>query len=335
MSRRVALYPLLALALLPLAACDEPRAAGDQHAIIVATSEDLWFQIEETVHEALEPTILTVRDERTFRVTHQDPEGQDWGRLQRLRQVLVVGTGEEPWTQEALDRVRPRRDDFQAPEILQAENVWARGQRVTIMLVPEGREAEAVEELGPDLHALLDSQFRQYALSRMFASGRDTILADSLMQNVGFSVVLPNVYRYSVLDSVFRFRNDNPSPSELIRELAVTWKTPIPDEVTEEDLVEWREILAREYYPDDQLINLARSAANPFSWNGRDGFQLQASWETAPGEWPAAGPFITQALPCPEQDRLYVVDAWLYAPGRDKYEYMIQLETILNSFRCG
>ena len=31
---------------------------------------------------------------------------------------------------------------------------------------------------------------------------------------------------------------------------------------------------------------------------------------------------------------MYLIDAWLYAPGRDKYEYMIQLEEILGSFRC-
>jgi len=31
---------------------------------------------------------------------------------------------------------------------------------------------------------------------------------------------------------------------------------------------------------------------------------------------------------------MYLIDAWLYAPGKEKYEYMIQLQTILNTFRC-
>ena len=43
---------------------------------------------------------------------------------------------------------------------------------------------------------------------------------------------------------------------------------------------------------------------------------------------------ITWSVPCPEQDRHYLVDAWLYAPGKDKYEYVLQLETILGTFRC-
>ena len=41
-----------------------------------------------------------------------------------------------------------------------------------------------------------------------------------------------------------------------------------------------------------------------------------------------------RAIVCEDQDRMYLLDAWLYAPGKEKYEYMIQLETILDSFSC-
>ena len=62
---------------------------------------------------------------------------------------------------------------------------------------------------------------------------------------------------------------------------------------------------------------------------------MQATWRNPPGSgWPAGGPFITYGITCANQDRTYFVDAWLYAPGREKYEYMIQLETILGTFRC-
>jgi hypothetical protein len=37
---------------------------------------------------------------------------------------------------------------------------------------------------------------------------------------------------------------------------------------------------------------------------------------------------------CEEQDRIYLIDAWLYAPGDEKYEYMIQLDQIVASFDC-
>ncbi len=325
---------LLPVAVLGLTGCDDPRAAGDAHAIIVGTPEAVWEQVEDVIMEALQPPVLTVREERTFRVTHQDPMDEYWGRLRAFRQVLVIGSEDDFWVREALDDVRPRRTP-DPPEILQATNVWARGQVVTIVVTEPGQEAQAVEDLAPQLHELLDDQFRAYAVNRMFISGRDTALADSLQQNVGFSLTLPNVYRHQSMDSVYRFRNDNPSPAELIREVAVTWRSPIPEEFDDEALTEWRQELVDDYYVDGQQLNLDLSDSRTVRVNGREGRQLQAIWESAPDAWPAGGPFITRAIPCPEQDRLYLMDAWLYAPGDDKYEYMIQLNTILDSFTCG
>ena len=64
--------------------------------------------------------------------------------------------------------------------------------------------------------------------------------------------------------------------------------------------------------------------------------EFRGSWRNPPdSSWPAAGPFILWTVECLPQNRLYLIDAWLYAPGRDKWEYMIQLETIMESFRCG
>ena len=64
--------------------------------------------------------------------------------------------------------------------------------------------------------------------------------------------------------------------------------------------------------------------------------EVRGAWSNPPdSQWPAAGPFILWSLACPSQDRLYLIDAWLYAPGKDKWEYILQLETIMESFRCG
>jgi hypothetical protein len=143
------------------------------------------------------------------------------------------------------------------------------------------------------------------------------------------------VYRYAVRDSVFRFRNDNPSPTERLREVAVTWVSPLPDEdPTREELKQWRVDFASEYYVDPQDLDTRIVSYREIEVNGASGVELQSAWVNPPDRWVAGGPFITRALRCPEQDRLYLMDAWLYAPGQDKYEFMIQLETILNSFRC-
>jgi len=335
MSRAFASLALLGLTV-SMSGCDLPRAHGDANAIIVATDFETWDQVEEAILASLEPTIQTVREERPFRVTHQDPNETDhWGSLRRFRQVLSVGTRDDFWVAQVLD-AHPEGDQAQAPQMLQVRDLWAKDQLVTVLLLPDTGKDEAVAQLGGPLYELMDEQYRAWARNRMFVSGRNTALADSLRANVGFSFVFPNVYRYSVRDSVFRFRNDNPSPTERIREVTVTWEAPLPDELpTRDELAEWRVGFTEEYFVNPQVLDTMIVTYQNVSLNGIEGVELQSAWANPPDRWVAGGPFITRALRCPDQDRLYLVDAWLYAPGQDKYEYMIQLETILNSFQCG
>jgi len=314
--------------------CEQPRAHGDQNAVIVAIDEELWFEVEEVFRAQMEPTIQTVRREQPFRITQADPQIEEaWGQLQRFRRMVAVGTESTPWVAAALEK--HDGTDATAPDVLEVPDVWARGQKVWVMLLPEDDPTAHVEELAGRILERMDEEFRQFVRNRMYISGRDTVLADSLAQNVGFSMLFPNVYRYSVQDSVFRFRNDNPSPAELIREIAVTWWEPAPEEDPDrQQVIEWRDHLVNTYYVNPQALDTTVVSFGPIQVDGARGVEFQSAWQSLPDAWPAGGPFISRAIRCPDQDRLYLMDAWVYAPDRDKYEYVIQLQNILNSFRC-
>jgi hypothetical protein len=318
---------------LGLAACDQQGAYGDANSIIAVAEPALWEAVEDSVYAALEPTIWTVRDEKTFTVTWADPGDPRWGDLRRFRQLLLIGPASAPWIAEALQkRTRTPGPD---PALVQVHDVWARSQLVTILLTPEVNQTEAALSRLDALRDLYDTQYRGWAVRRMFVSGQDSALGDTLAARAGFRMLLPQVYYWDREDSVYLFRNDNPDPSELIRQVMVTWMRPAPQGMDGESLLAWRQDLADAYYQDDQVAVLDNARAEAFEYRGMDAYQIQAIWQSPPtAPWPAAGPFILRAVLCPEQDRLYLLDAWLYAPGRDKYEYMIQLETILDSFRC-
>ena len=317
-----------------LAGCgEEPRAWGEVNAVIAVTSEEQWAAVGEMVESAMETTVLTVRPEKTFRVTHQVPEREGWGSLQRFRQLLLIGTPDSPWMAEAL--ALTERESFNPPEILQVGDVWARGQNVTLLLLPSDG-AEGAEGLMAPLHELLDGQFRQWVRSQQFQSGTDSLLADTLWNEVGFVMLLPTVYEHRIpVDSVHIFRNDNPDPGELIRQITVSWKTPIPDELGQEELLAWRAEVADRYFIYDQVVDMALARTRRLQLGDQVLEEFQAVWSNPPDDlFPAGGPLIVWSVPCPGQGRHYLVDAWLYAPGRDKYRYMLQLENILNTFRC-
>lgn len=323
--------------LLPLAACDRPQAYGDPNAIIVGIPSERWTEVEEMVRQGLQPTIFTVRNEATFRLTQKDPQDPDWPLLRQFRQVLMVGSPDEPWMADAVQKARDRGGDLTPPTLVQTFDVWARGQVVSLMLVPPGSGVEEMSSLVDSLQSLLDRQFRQVSLTRMYASGRNDSLVAQLQREYGFSLDLPRVYYWDRQDSVFVFRNDNPDPSRLIRQIGVTWRTPLPDEFpTQEEMVMWRQEMVDAFYQDEQITEVGQAEFVRGRLGGKEMAQLQAVWGNPPtSDWPRGGPMTLRAIACPDQDRLYLVDAWLYAPGDDKYQYMIQLETILNSFQCG
>ncbi len=329
----VATVAVLACTLLAAACTEEQGAFGDASSIVAAVPTSSWTSVADSVYSSLESTIYTVRDEKMFTVTHVDPADPGvWEELRRFRQLLVVGPAEAEWIAPVLDAAGS------APSsngVVQAFDIWARGQTVTAV-VTSGLDQLAPEFLGSlgELHGLYDAQYRQLAEARMFISGRDSALADTLRNDARFSMLLPNVYTWASRDSVYVFRNDNPDPSELIRQVAVTWASPIPEGMEGEDFLAWREELAQKHYTDEQVNILENVQANRLDHDGLDAYQIQAVWQSPPGAWPAGGPFVLRAVECPAQERMYLIDAWLYAPGKEKYQYMIQLERILDSFEC-
>lgn len=325
--------PLLAAA----AACsDDVGAWGDANSIVAAVDPELWTEIEEPVLRALEPTVFTVTEEKAFTVTHTIPGAERWSQMRRFRQMLLVGPASDPYVADALEEVDDP-GELTPPQIVQARNLWARNQLVTILVTPEDDPAAGVRARLDQLAALYDEQYRSWARQKMFISGADSALADTLMTEYGFSLLLPQVYYWDVRDSVLVFRNDNPDPAELIRQIAVTWRSPIPpqEEFQADQMLEMRAEIAAEHYSEPQVVNESDRRGGPARLGNLQAYEIQSAWSNAPDSgWPAGGPFILRAVECPQQDRMYLIDAWLYAPGKEKYEYVIQLQTILNSFRC-
>ncbi|MDT8368168.1 MAG: DUF4837 family protein [Longimicrobiales bacterium] len=334
---RLARFGALSLLIPMIQGCgDKVGAWGDANSIVAVADPALWAEVEDQVYAALEPTVFTVTQEKSFTVTYTEPGDEIWGNMRKFRQMLFIGPASNRWVAEALEEADDV-DELTPPQIVQIRNVWARNQLVTLLVVPEDDPVAGVEARLDDLAALFDEQYRRWARQRMFVSGADTALTDTLMTQFGFSLTLPQVYEWNRSDSVFIFRNDNPDPSELIRQIAVTWRTAgsAPVEFQTDSILAWRAALAEAHYTYPQEINLNGGRAGPIRRGSTELLEIQGSWMNPPDSgWPAGGPFILRSLVCPDQDRVYLIDAWLYAPGKEKYEYMIQLQTILESFRC-
>lgn len=332
--RRALLISVLSFLALSNTACEPGMAWGDHQAVVVVATRDLWLQLEDSVFAALSPTVWTVREDYTFRVAYRAPD--DTNSWWRFKELVLIGSQEDAWLAEALATL-PRDISPTAPNIYDAENVWARGQKVTIILTdPQGDVEEQVFSRVADVHTRLLNRFYMGAVRRMFLSGRDSALADTLIHTAGFSLLLPVVYEWGVEDSTYVFRNDNPDPAELIRQFTITWRTPAPTEIPVDSLLDWRKGTSEAYWTWPQIVDREKLRTSVLEGTNLPIVETRGSWKNPPGGlWPAAGAFILRSVSCPHQNRMYLVDAWLYAPGKDKWEYMLQLETILSTFKCG
>jgi len=170
---------------------------------------------------------------------------------------------------------------------------------------------------------------------RMFASGRNDTLATRLEREAGFSMVVPNVYRWrQVSDSAYMFVNDYPTAEQLVRSILVTWRGGA-ETVGTDEILAWRQEVADRFYDWGQDTGTERIRSDTIPGYGSGSREVRGVWTGRIEGFPQGGPFVTRAIVRPEQDRTYLVDAWLYAPGKDKYEYVLQLVTILGSFQCG
>jgi hypothetical protein len=327
-------FPTIAPAVILLASiagCDKPIAMGDSTTIVIGVTDSVWSALATDIDAALEPRVFTIRDERVFEVAPIDPMGTEWSDLRNIRQVLVIGEPNDPWIAAALDEVD---GDIPAPPaLLQANDVWARNQAVTIIVLPADADPTEARPLIDQAGEMLVQQYEALSRNRMYVSGTNTELADSLLAAEGFSLTAPNVYRFrSASPGVVIFRNDNPDPSQLIREVDVAWRASDEVDLSADAALDWRADLVEDVTSPVHVTDPEITSVRELTVDGKRAIEVQGVWTNPPGEWPAAGPFIVRLVEC--GTRTYLLHGWLYAPGDPKYQFMVQIGTLLDTFRC-
>lgn len=319
------------------AGCDTPGAMGEANSLIIVMPDSVWQGVEDVTYQVLEPTIFTSREEKQYQLTQIDPSAPSIDELKLFRNVIVSGPWDDPTLQQVADVAGIDLTDLRPGQVFQVRDVWARGQTVTGVFVREGEWGRLWERALPSVLAAVDSSYREWVRARMFASGADTTLAAELGDRFGFRILVPQVYDRVARqgedgDSLVILRNDNPDPSQLIRSVLVDWG-PRVDSLTAEAALEWRESLDDVQYNVAQGIDTTSSTVTRFQIEGRPALEVTGVWRDIRGDFPAGGPFMVWMVDCPA--RTYYIDAYLYAPNDPKYEYMLQLQDILGSFRCG
>jgi hypothetical protein len=308
--------------------CGKGPAFGSDNAIIVVVPEALESSLTDPIRRSFERTVLTTRDEPVFELTFTTPvsigEFTKWKRL-----VIIETTGDALLLPELIDV--PTSGEV----VEEVHDKWARGQTIHALGADTPAATSALVHKQLDsLYERIHQDFVDYHVRRMWASGPDSSLARQMSDDLGFSIVLPRVYRPAQASAPPDTRTwFNVDPRRVV---SVHW-APISAGLDPDSVLAVREAWGHALFPGDSIaMRPDTTGANPrliairSQLGDQSAIRLQGVWENRSDV--SAGVFLTYGLIC--DDQLVLLDGNLYAPDRPKYPFLIQLEQIFETFRC-
>jgi hypothetical protein len=230
-------------------------------------------------------------------------------------------------------KISPRN---KKPRILVQRDVWAKPQIVINLFGPnDSTTVEYLDLNGEKLLNLLD----QAEINRTIINYRKNkakVIDDSLREKHHVSVSVPIGYEVGIDSSDFVWISHELSDltqSILIYNYAYTDS----DTFTPEYLINKRNEYTRKYIPGPTIgsfMIVEKSYPVSFHEYTRENqycAELRGLWKLENGFM--GGPFVNMTILDESRNRVVTVDAFVYAPGLDKRNYVRELEAILSTFK--
>ena len=253
--RKILSWLPAALTLLSAGGCgdfklEKPRAFGREKEILVICSDTVWKETENDLRRLVEVPVHAVRWEPIFEIAQAEPEKvsyyTEWDKIILLESLEHMSLLSDVVDKEMLEKIRQGQGLF-----FTNFNIWARGQRVVGLAAPtDDQLLPLVRKHGDRIFKDFLRQLEEHEKVRMFYSGKNFNLVDSLAECCGFSLMLPKVYE--------RIRTDTLPPNQLlfvhtdpVRSIFISWEegddSPEPD-YSKDSLAAWRDSLLKDVY---------------------------------------------------------------------------------------
>jgi hypothetical protein len=310
--------------------CAKPIATGSFREIRLLCDDREWGRVGAVLRAAVETPIQSVEPETVFALVRVGAGAFQTERFSA--NVLLVAALDSPDSVgQLLRKLLP--EDSQAAvregeSFLFAEpDLWAADQHVTIVTGPDLETLEAfLERAGTFLFNTLYAPLAKRAVDRAYYRGGNKGLQEELLEKYGWSLLLPNPWHTESVGGeklVYFYKND---PD---RHVMVYWAPAERMSLAPDSCLALRSQLVWRHYDEDQ-VDRSRTQVEETTFLGRPALKIVGIWQNE--KHVMGGPFRTYCFVCPEQHRSYLLDLNVFAPGREKFPYLAQLEGIAASF---
>ncbi len=285
------------------------------------------------------------QDEPMFTVIWAHPE-RNMRLLTQLKNIVYVFTLDqntrgsrrlrEGISPETLKRIQQDTSFF----LSTIKDEFAKGQEV--MYLFSATEENLIQQLKKNGQKIIDyfNNLEKERLSKNLFNKQSTEgVTASLRREQKIEISIPSTYKLADKQQDFIWlRKIEPDTD---KDIFITWK-PYESEYQflPDSIIAWRDATAKKYLFEDpknpiSYLVIEREDADvsskQVSVNNHFAMEIRGLWRT--NNRTMGGPFLGYAIADEPQGLIYYIEGFAYAPGKDKREFMRELETILWSFK--
>ncbi|HKK10028.1 MAG TPA: DUF4837 family protein [Bacteroidales bacterium] len=299
-----------------------PNSVGASSEILVVMNEGLWKgdpgkTVREFFHQDV-PALPQV--EPRFSTANINLTALTRKMFKKHRNLFIVDIDEK----------------YDAASISNKKDVWAVPQRYIRVNAPDlSTFLEAFNKNKDGFMQLFhNSEIRR--VQRVFESGEDVTMQNKLMRNRGISLTIPR--GFFIAKDLNQFMWIRKETREFSQALLIHFENY--RETTQFDrgeIIRRRNQMTRDHVPgptegsymrisDDVSPQMERT-----TFNGDFAVLTRGLWEVENGFM--GGPFMSYTFVDEKNSRLITLDSYVYAPGQEKRDKLLQLEAIMKTFK--
>ena len=226
---------------------------------------------------------------------------------------------------------------YKKADLKARKNVWAKPQHV-IQITAPGKDAfiSLFEEKRDFILKTFEQSERQRLIST-FAAFKDYSVLEQIKKSFNFSMEIPGGFYIAKKFSNFMWiRKETGKFSQGI--MIYTYDFTDTVAFNPKRIISYRDSITKEYIPgpsEGSYMAVSKDFITPISkqidFNGLFAIETRGLWKVE-GDF-MGGPFINYTLVDEKHNKVITIDGYVYAPNAPKRNMVMQLESIIRSFK--
>jgi hypothetical protein len=343
---------LYGLSLLLISSCSQdskdqsllPSSIGAPAEMIVITDSAQWFgSVGDSILSCVAPNISKLLEpEYLFTLRYIRPDAFS-GILQRHNNLLMVTTWQtQSFHSEKLRSFFPKiQQEQQADKVVFEQDLFAKGQMVAMVFAQDSLSAaKLIGQNKEKIRSFFLNKENQRLRDRLYAKVKpNQKVIDQLKAQHGFSLKVPFNYRIEKDTAGFVWIRYSSGDND--QDILISYQPyRSVGQFQNDSLTAWRDAtykshiyVNRDRDPNSYLVteNQIPVDFETINFLGSYGKRMKGLWRSNTFAL-GGGPFTAVAFVSPDNQRIFVVEGFVFAPGIPKREIIRELETIISTF---